>query len=57
MTDINKIKVKCDQFRKAIYMMESEYENCITMAEKKNYMRYMIKDALLNVKVKQQVKS
>ena len=38
-------------------MMESEYVDCITMVEKKNYMSYVIKDALLNVKVKQQVKS
>ena len=37
--------------------MESEYVDCITMAEKKNYLRYVIKDALLNVKVKQQMKS
>ena len=42
-TDINKIKVKCDQFKKAISMMESEFVDCITMAEKKNDMNYVIK--------------
>ena len=55
--DINKIKVKCDQFKKTISMMENEFVDCITMAEKKNDMSYIIKITLLNVKVKQQVKS
>ena len=36
-TDINNIKVKCDQFKKAISMMESEFVDCITMAEKKAF--------------------
>ena len=42
-TDINKIKAKCDQFKKAISMVESEFVDCITMAEKKNGMSYVIK--------------
>ena len=41
-TDIHKIKVKCDQFKKAS-MIESEFVDCITMAEKKNDMSYVIK--------------
>ena len=49
-TDINKIKVKCDQFKKAISMMESEFVDCITMAEKKNDMSYVIKGNALKRK-------
>ena len=49
-TDINKIKVKCDQFKKAISMMESEFVDCITMAEKKNNMSYAIKGNALKRK-------
>ena len=55
--DINKIKVKCDQFKKALSMMENEFVDCVTMAEKTNDMSYIIKVTLLSVKVKQQVKS
>ena len=49
-TDINKIKVICDQFKKAIIMMESEFVDCVTMAEKKNDMSYVIKDNALKRK-------
>ena len=42
-TGINKIKVKYDQFKKAMSMMESEFVDCITMVEKKNDMNYVIK--------------
>ena len=42
-TDIKKIKVKCDRFKKAISMMESEFVDCITRAEMKNDMSYVIK--------------
>ena len=49
-TDISKIKVKYDQFKKAISMMESEFIDCITMAEKKNYMSYVIKGNALKRK-------
>ena len=49
-TDTNKIKVKCDQFKKAINMMESEFVDCITMAEKKNDMSYVIKGNALKCK-------
>ena len=38
-------------------MMESEFVDCIIMAEKKNDMSYVIKGSLFNVKVKQQAKS
>ena len=56
-TDINKIKVKCDQFKKAISMMECEFVDCITMAGKKNDMSYVIIGNALNIKAKKQVKS
>ena len=49
-TDINKIKVKCDPFKKAISMMESEVVDCITMAEKKNGMSYVIQGNALKRK-------
>ena len=49
-TDINKIKVKCDQFKKAMSVMESEYVDCITMTEKKNDMSYIIKGKALKRK-------
>ena len=48
--DINKIKVKCDQFKKAISMMESEFVDCITMAEEKNDMSYVFKGKALKSK-------
>ena len=41
-TDINKIKVKYDQFKKEIIMMECEFVDCKTMAENKNNMSYII---------------
>ena len=49
-TGVNKIKVKCDQFKKAVSMMESEFVDCITMAEKKNDMNYVIKGNALERK-------
>ena len=49
-TDINKIKVGCDQFKKAISMMESEFVDCITMAEEKNDMSYVFKYKALKSK-------
>ena len=42
-TDIKKIKVKRDRFKKAISMMESEFVDYITRAEMKNDMSYVIK--------------
>ena len=41
-TDINKIKAKCDQFKKVTSMMESGFVDCITMAEKKK--RYELRN-------------
>ena len=49
-TDINKIKVKCGQFKKAISMMESEFVDCITITEKKNNTSYVIKGNVLKRK-------
>ena len=49
-TDTHKIKVKCDQFKKAISMMDSEFVDCITMVEKKNDMNYVIKGNALKRK-------